>query len=275
MTKQFPSINQAFMLILLLILISIPAAIPSIGIMILADSFMQSPVLSENLKSFGVLFSYVLTMFWIIKIAQAKIKKIHNINVQWKFKKLPYQLIFIFFIMTLALVILTDPLTELLPPMPKIFEDMFKEMIKPNIFSFLTIVIAAPVFEELFFRGIVLEGFLKNYSPRKAIIWSAVIFGSAHLNPWQFVGAGFAGLFIGWAYYKTGSLIPGIFIHFINNLISFVVGVWSKGELLTFYELFSDKMVYWAMFIMSLIIIFVGVFAINRQYLYPVKESMN
>lgn len=274
MNKHFPNINQSFVLILQLLLISIPASIPSIAIFVLADFFENSPVLAENLKSLGILLAYLLTMLWIIKIAKNKITKADSTPVKWKLKKIPFRLIGIFLIMTLALVVLIDPLSTFIP-MPKTFEEMFKEMVKPNVFSFLTVVLAAPVFEELFFRGIILEGFLKNYSPRKAIIWSAIIFGSAHLNPWQFIGAGFAGLFIGWAYYKTGSIIPGIFIHFLNNLISFTLGIASKGEMFAFYELFSNKILYFGMFFLSLIILIVGIFAINRQYMYPVRESMN
>ncbi len=274
MTKHFPNINQSFVLILQLFLISIPAAIPSIAFIVLADFFENSPVLAGHLKSFGILLAYVITMYFIIKIAQSKIKKTESTPVKWKLKKIPFRLIGIFLIMTLALVVLIDPLTSFIP-MPKTFEEMFKEMVKPNIFSFLTLVVAAPVFEELFFRGIILEAFLKNYSPRKAIIWSAIIFGSAHFNPWQFIGAGFAGIFIGWAYYKTGSLIPGMFIHFLNNLIGFIVGLATKGEIFTFYELFSDKLLYFSMFVLALIILIVGIFAINRQYMYPIRESMN
>jgi membrane protease YdiL (CAAX protease family) len=273
MKQHFPNIKQSFVLILQLFLISIPAAIPSIAFFVLADLFESSPAISGHLKSFGVLLAYVISFFWIIKIAKTKIKNTEN-SLTWKFKKVPFRLLAVFLIMSLALTVLIDPLTELIP-MPKSFEDMFKEMLQANIFAFLTLVVAAPVFEELFFRGIILEGFLKNYSARKAIIWSAIIFGSAHMNPWQFIGAGFAGLFIAWAYYKTGSLIPAMFIHFVNNLIGFIVGIASKGELFSFYEMFSNKTLYFAMYGLSAVIFTIGIFAINRQYMFPVKESMN
>ena len=98
-------------------------------------------------------------------------------------------------------------------------------MIQPNISSFLTILIAAPLLEEVFFRGILLEGFLKNYSPAKAITWSALIFGMVHLNPWQAIGATVDGLLIGWLYWRTNSLIPGLIIHMFNNLIGFFTGM--------------------------------------------------
>lgn len=78
-------------------------------------------------------------------------------------------------------------------------------------------VIAAPIIEEILCRGIILKGLLKNYQPSKAILISAVFFGAIHLNPWQAIPAFFGGLFLGWAYYKTQSVIPGMIIHATIN----------------------------------------------------------
>lgn len=54
----------------------------------------------------------------------------------------------------------------------------------------------------------------------KSIVWSAVLFGLAHLNPWQFPGSFILGLV--WAYWviQTGSLWPGILGHALNNFLS-------------------------------------------------------
>lgn len=46
-----------------------------------------------------------------------------------------------------------------------------------------------------------------KYSPVKAIILSALIFGIFHINPAQVVGA-IVGCLVAWLYYKTGSLVP-------------------------------------------------------------------
>ena len=75
--------------------------------------------------------------------------------------------------------------------------------------------------EELIFRGIILDGLLRRYSPMKSIIISSVLFGIVHLNPWQFISAFIIGLFSGWVYYRTRKLTLSIIIHFINNLIAF------------------------------------------------------
>ena len=41
-----------------------------------------------------------------------------------------------------------------------------------GIFSFIPIVIAAPIIEEFIFRGIILDGFLRKFSPTKSILVS-------------------------------------------------------------------------------------------------------
>jgi len=108
-------------------------------------------------------------------------------------------------------------------PMPEFMKKIFLEFANQNgIFSFIAIVIAAPIIEELIFRGIILNGLLQRYSPVKSIIISSVLFGIVHLNPWQFISAFIIGLFSGWVYYRTGKLTLSILIHFVNNLFAFV-----------------------------------------------------
>ena len=111
------------------------------------------------------------------------------------------------------------PVVNLIP-MPEVFKEIF--VFNPNLCTFLTIVIAAPLLEELIFRGVMLDGLLKRYSPVKAILVSSILFGFVHLNPWQFVGAFLIGVFIGWIYYHTRSLSLAIIIHAVNNFVSFL-----------------------------------------------------
>lgn len=100
-------------------------------------------------------------------------------------------------------------------------------------------VIAAPIAEELFFRGVVLKQ-TSRVSARFGIVFSAVMFGLMHGNPYQFVMATVIGLFFGYITVKTDSLIPSIVCHIaINGLMSVsdIIGVFSE-ELadLTYYS---------------------------------------
>jgi membrane protease YdiL (CAAX protease family) len=94
---------------------------------------------------------------------------------------------------------------------------------KRNPFPLLSsVVVVAPVFEELFFRGILLKGFLARYKPYQAILLSAIFFGLFHLNGPQFVNAFLIGLFLGTIYFKTNSLILCITIHAVHNSVVFL-----------------------------------------------------
>ena len=97
----------------------------------------------------------------------------------------------------------------------------FKEIAHYPVFAFLFGCVAAPVFEELLFRGILLNGLLRNYSPAVAIGQSALLFGVFHFNPAQSLSAALMGLLLGWLYYQTRSLGLCIGLHALNNLLAF------------------------------------------------------
>jgi membrane protease YdiL (CAAX protease family) len=123
-----------------------------------------------------------------------------------------------------------SPLVSLIP-IPEFMKQIFIEFGRQkSIFSAITIIIAAPILEELIFRGIILDGFLKKYSPVKSIIMSSILFGVVHLNPWQFIGAFIIGSFSGWVYYKTRKLTLSIIIHYANNLVAFVTIYFTDME---------------------------------------------
>lgn len=93
-----------------------------------------------------------------------------------------------------------------------------------NVFGILSVCIIAPIFEEIFFRGAI-EGYLlrKWENPRWAILVSALIFGLIHMNPAQILFAFLFGIILGELYYRTGSLLPSIILHFINNTLSLIL----------------------------------------------------
>jgi len=118
---------------------------------------------------------------------------------------------------------IADPLGNLIP-MPENFKNSLMDFgSQTGIFAFLLLVIAAPILEELLFRGIILDGLLKRYSPLISILISSLLFGIAHLNPWSFINGLIIGIFSGWVYYKTRSVLPSIIIHASANLSGFLV----------------------------------------------------
>ncbi|MBA5628621.1 CPBP family intramembrane glutamic endopeptidase [Moheibacter lacus] len=140
------------------------------------------------------------------------------------------------FLLSILFYIFTLPFAEFLASMVPtsgidFLEEFYNEVVKAfemmldyKIAGFITVCILAPIIEEILFRGILLRGLLqKGISPILAIILSSFLFGLAHLNPWQFMGAGLLGAVFGFVYYRTKALWICIFLHALNNSISFIM----------------------------------------------------
>ena len=127
---------------------------------------------------------------------------------------------------------IVSPLGNLIP-MPESIQKAFAEVVGQTGFSaFLLMVVAAPLIEETIFRGIMLDGLLKRYSPAVAILISSVLFGLVHLNPWQFITGLIIGGFSGWIYYRSGRLFYSVICHAAANLSGFVLRYFVDPELM-------------------------------------------
>lgn len=73
--------------------------------------------------------------------------------------------------------------------------------------------------EEFTFRGIV-TGTCKRWGDKFAVVMGAAIFALVHGNLIQMPATFIAGLFMGYAYVRTGNLWTAVAIHFVNNEMS-------------------------------------------------------
>jgi membrane protease YdiL (CAAX protease family) len=87
----------------------------------------------------------------------------------------------------------------------------------------LLVVLAAPVSEEVFFRGFLFGGLRGRISFWPAAVISGLLFGLVHLpgGPLQVPPLAVFGILLAWLYERTGSLGPPILMHTIQNAISF------------------------------------------------------
>jgi uncharacterized protein len=171
-------------------------------------------------KSLLSLSAYVMMMFYTIRFAMRKVKQQQQqSSVDLSFNKISIGLIPLAIISALSLYLCIEPIATSIP-MPGEVRTFFEKAFRPDIMSVLMMVVAAPVLEEILCRGIVLKGLLENYPPRKAIVISALFFALIHMNPWQAIPAFFFGLFVGWVFYKTQSIIPGMIMHATVNGVS-------------------------------------------------------
>jgi len=102
-------------------------------------------------------------------------------------------------------------------PLSRWEEQAFTRMVSWNLPMVIAACVLAPIFEEMLFRGILLRAFLKQHPRWAAISYSALLFGAAHLNVYQFLLAFSLGLVLGWLYELSRSLLPCIALHAAYN----------------------------------------------------------
>tara|TARA_R110002049_G_scaffold72490_2_gene187158 strand:+ start:177785 stop:179902 length:2118 start_codon:yes stop_codon:yes gene_type:complete len=109
----------------------------------------------------------------------------------------------------------------------------------PPLLLIATLALAPAIIEELCFRGFLFSALSKVLSPGRVIVVTAVIFGTFHVLTGnallieRFVPTTLLGLVLGWIAHRTGSVIPGMVMHFVHNaLLELVAHYHEKIEFL-------------------------------------------
>ena len=103
--------------------------------------------------------------------------------------------------------------------------ETYQELIGFSLIAALTVVIIAPIGEELIFRGIIFRLLEKNLPVVAAIIIQAVLFGIYHMNIMQGLYVLPLALALGYTAYRTKSVYPCILMHMVNNFMPSLLAV--------------------------------------------------
>ncbi len=260
--KSYPSLGQGYGLIGWLILSTILA------------TFVVLPFIGDqaSFSSMSMFLVYVLSMLFLVLLALRKSQN-RLIQVVGNMGQIKIGVFLTLIAMVPAVILVLDPIVTSIPVPDWVAEFLFPDLDK-DLPTFLMIVVAAPIMEEVVFRGIVLEGFLRNFHPKKAILHSALIFGAVHLNPWQFIGAALVGLLLGWLYYRTRSLIPCILVHMLNNLLAFGGLYIGNDQLQSIYDFSPSLSISIIAFVLAGSVVYFGV-KILEKLLPPAADWAN
>ena len=97
-------------------------------------------------------------------------------------------------------------LQEMLPELPNVAEKGLDSLMSSRL-GYVVIGLLAPLVEELWV----------------AIAISAALFALTHMNPAQMPHALLIGVLLGWMYYRTDSILPGVVYHWVNNSVAYVM----------------------------------------------------
>jgi membrane protease YdiL (CAAX protease family) len=86
-------------------------------------------------------------------------------------------------------------------------------------FTLFVICILAPIAEELVFRGALWSYVSSKVNLNFAFIITTILFAAAHQSPVHIAGVLPLSVWLGFVRYRSGSILPCIFAHALNNVI--------------------------------------------------------
>jgi len=92
-----------------------------------------------------------------------------------------------------------------------------------KFYGFLLICLLVPVYEEIIFRGVILDASHRYFNFTFANIFQSVLFAAIHLNLFLFPAFFIFGIITGYMRKNSGGLLPGIVFHVINNALAISV----------------------------------------------------
>lgn len=189
------------------------------------DSFNVLEVLTPVMYHLSLVSDLImlLVLFLIYLGAKEKLFKSCRFN-RIQGDTIPYIIIFSIGL-TMLILFLMGVFSSLLPSIFESYSIVGNAMLATHnsVLSLIIVIVLIPIFEEIFFRGVIF-GFLRdNYKFPIALIVQALVFGILHGNLVQSVYAFILGLFLGAIFYYTNSLYASILSHITYNLFGILI----------------------------------------------------
>lgn len=263
-----PSILQAILLLLLYLFVFTMVPMLFFASLSKVLGFKADDLLVEAII---MLIGFILLMFWI--------RRRYRINYQELFgvKQLKVEYFLPMLLIAAGVVIVLSEINNLVftyfplkGNLAKNFQDI-SVFGGPGLWKYIVVmVIVVPLVEEVIFRGLILRGFIRRYPVHRAIASSALLFGIAYFNPWQFWTGIIWGSISGWWFYKTRSLVPCIIGNALLNTAPFLAVYLFKLEMPGFtnsYKTIQYQPLWFDMLGIGLLILGIVVFErmLNRR----------
>ena len=109
------------------------------------------------------------------------------------------------------------------------YNDHMELLLSDGLIPALSIAVAAPLTEELMFRGVIQTRLERAMPVWAAVVVQAVLFGVVHGTPIQMVYAFLLGLVFGFLRSRTGSILPGFAAHAVFNAMNDPLGLFGDA----------------------------------------------
>ena len=205
-----------------------------------------------------------MALFSIITMAVFLIAKWSVVSRHWV-RTRPWFVLFWCVVAALGALIPSVWLQEHMPELPNLVEGEF-DMIMKDRMGYFVVGLLAPLAEEMVFRGAILRSLLRwKSNPWVGIVISAILFAVIHMNPAQMPHAFLVGLLLGWMYWRTDSIVPGVVYHWVNNTVAYILYNIYPNPDLTLLDLFGSEQKVLMALGFSLLIFLPSLFQLNQR----------
>lgn len=122
-----------------------------------------------------------------------------------------------------------------------------------GICAWITVMISAPILEELLCRGLIYETLRKRWSIAISIAISALFFGVLHADWNTSIVAMVAGAIFSVLYERTSSIFVTIIVHSINNAMAYALLCFGLGDA-TFSSILGGGVTYYVVYAVAVVI---------------------
>ncbi len=172
-------------------------------------------------------------------------------------------------LMILATSVVIEPILSLLPAPPSLTARGWPIL--------LSVVVFAPIFEEVICRGMIYESLRAKGGVVSAWLISSLFFGIIHLDPASAVNAFFMGLILCYIYIRSQSIFAPIILHAINNGLSYLCIVLNLGgdesDVVVLRDIITSDSVYYAVYGVAVVIFIASVVICTRQFNKIIDEN--
>ena len=205
-----------------------------------------------------------MAVFSILTMAVFLLAKWSVVSRHWV-RTRPWVVLFWCVVAALGAIVPSVWLQEHMPELPNVVEGEF-DMIMKDRWGYFVVGLLAPLAEEMVFRGAILRSLLRwKQNPWVGIAISALLFAVVHMNPAQMPHAFLIGLLLGWMYWRTDSIVPGVVYHWVNNTVAYILYNIYPDPDLTLVEMFGSEQKVLMALGFSLLIFLPSLFQLNQR----------
>ena len=247
-TKIFPSFADVLMMVALFFVANL-----AVGVVVALMNISATPLAHLLIYGSSMLLALVLMTLYCI------VRKQKPSPFRYKFHWYNSGLIIWGLAAIGAVGIVEEPLLSL---MPRSWLDSVNQTIGTGVWAICSLVVLAPIFEELIFRGVILGSLRQRFGVLASIVLSSLLFGVVHIVPQQAINAALVGVILGGVYVATESMPAVIILHAINNGLSYLQYVTNPGGDGTMRGMLADDMSYRQVYIASCVFLIVSILLI-------------